>query len=174
MMDIKFWTGVCLLLVAIVGGLWLVREDKRRKSLYTPKASMSFREGLNLTGFPLVTFTNNNKVFAFLLDTGSNVSLINESALESMSYEEDESEIDLYGLDGIERTGKIIISYLTYESVSYKAHFVVTDLTPTFSQIKREHGVMLHGILGSDFFKAYEYILDFDKLIAYSKLAEKK
>lgn len=172
-MDIKFWTGLSLLLIAIIGGLWLLCEERRKKNP-NPKTSMSFREGLNLTGFPIVTFTNNDKVFTFLLDTGSNVSLINKSVLGSMSFENAASEIDLVGLDGIERTGKIITTYLSYDNISYRACFVVTDLSPTFSQIKKEHGVTLHGILGSDFFKAYEYILDFEKLIAYSKMTEKK
>lgn len=177
MYNVNFWTGGILLFIAVVWGIVLICKNiKESKDISKKllKSSMSFREGLNLTGFPVVTFTNNDRIFNFLLDTGSNVSLIDESVLPCMKYEEDESKMDLYGLDGIERTGKIVVSYLTYEEISYKANFVVTNLGPTFTQIKNEHGVTLHGILGSDFFKAYKYILDFNKLIAYSKLIDKK
>lgn len=174
MLDIKFWVGVALLVIAVIWGVWLAFEERKKKKPDSPKSSMSFREGLNLTGFPIVTFINNDRVFNFLLDTGSNVSLINGSVLNNLKYEENSSEVELYGLDGIERTGKSIISYLTYEDVSYKAQFFVTDLTPTFHQIKQAHGVTLHGILGSDFFKAYKYVLDFNKLIAYSELVNNK
>lgn len=179
MINTKFWIGIALLVIAVLWVLWLVykeilKERAERNLNDLKKSSMSFREGLNLTGLPIVTFTNNDKVFNFLLDTGSNVSLINESTLKTLKYEEDASEVELYGIDGIERNGKAVVSHLTYEDVSYKAMFFVTDLTPTFRHIKKEHGVMLHGILGSDFFKAYRYVLDFNKLIAYSELVNKK
>ena len=38
-----------------------------------------------------------------------------------------------------------------------------------FGNIKKETGVTIHGILGSDFFTRYKYVLDFDKLIFYKK-----
>lgn len=175
MLDIKFWVGVALLVIGIIWGVWLAFEEKKKKEKpNAPKSSMSFREGLNLTGFPVVTFINNDRVFNFLLDTGSNVSLIDEGVLKHLKHEEDSSEVELFGLDGIERTGKCVVSYLTYEDVSYKAQFFVTNLAPTFYRIKQEHGVTLHGILGSDFFKAYKYVLDFNKLIAYSELVNNK
>ena len=44
-----------------------------------------------------------------------------------------------------------------------------TDMSSSFDVIKRSTGVNIHGILGTAFFNKYKYILDFDKLIAYSK-----
>ncbi len=174
MMDNKFWAGFTILVIAAIWGVWLAFKEREKRKSNGPKSSMSFREGLNLTGFPIVTFTNNNRVFNFLLDTGSNVSLIDESVLKQIKYEEAPSEIELYGLDGIERTSRCVVSYLSYEEYSYKTQFYVTDLSPTFRSIKQEHGVTLHGILGSDFFKAYRYVLNFEKLIAYSELVNSK
>ena len=154
-------------LLVIMAGIvyFLVKIIKENRRV----VHMSFMEGMNLTGFPIVSFLNNGNMYNFLLDTGSNVSLIDPKTLEKMTYEDTGKEITIYGLDGIERTDKIVSTNLSYKEKGYRAHFVVTDLSATFSQIKSEHGVTLHGILGSDFFKAYKYILDFDELIAYSK-----
>ena len=46
---------------------------------------------------------------------------------------------------------------------------MISDLDKPFNNIKKESGVTIHGILGNNFFKKYKYVLDFDKLIAYSK-----
>ena len=168
-----FFALTIISLGIILGTVLIISQYKDRKAREEKRVDMSFMEGLNLTGFPIVSFHNNNRVFNFLLDTGSNVSLINGSVLTDMAYENDTTEIELYGLDGISRTGKSVIAFLSYKNVEYKTHFLVTDLNPTFMQIKKEHGVQLHGLLGSDFFKAYKYVLDFDELIAYSKLNNK-
>ena len=55
------------------------------------------------------------------------------------------------------------------DNIIYNEEFQVVDMTSSFNNIKNDYGVNLHGILSSTFFEKYKYVLDFDKLIAYSK-----
>ena len=56
-----------------------------------------------------------------------------------------------------------------WKDLTFKYNFQVVDLSPTFNTIKEQTGVIIHGILGSCFFREYKYILDFNNLVAYSK-----
>ena len=68
---------------------------------------------------------------------------------------------------------KINVSYikasLIYKDKTYEENFQVVDMTASFNAVKAESGVTLSGILGNSFFKKYQYVLDFNSLIAYSK-----
>ena len=130
---------------------------------------MSFKESMDLTELPIVTFYNNGNKLNFLLDTGANTSVINHSALSSTSYKKEEGTGTLFGMEG----NKIEVCYVTipleYKDKVYEDHFQVVDMSQSFNQIKSESGVTLHGVLGSMFFQKYQYVLDFKSLIAYSK-----
>ena len=130
---------------------------------------MSFKEALDLTNLPIVTFVNNKKKFNFLLDTGSNRSVINESSLKDCAYKKIDGVNTLSGLDGVERIVNNVSLDLCYKGKIYEETFQVTDLAPAVKSLKEETGVNLHGILGNQFFQNYRYILNFDEMIAYSK-----
>lgn len=131
---------------------------------------VSFMEGLDLTGLPVVTFYNNGRKFNFVLDTGSYNSVINESVLEYFDYNKSKDCADLIGIDGINRKEQQIIhASLFYKDKEIKATFIATELDDVFDAIKRETGVQLHGLLGSTFFKENKYIINYDELVAYSK-----
>ena len=51
----------------------------------------------------------------------------------------------------------------------YTCEYVIADMSAPFNDIKRETGVTLHGIIGTKFFAKYNYVIDFEKLVAYSK-----
>lgn len=130
---------------------------------------MSFRESMDLTDLPIVTFYNNGRKFNFLLDTGATMSVIDSNALNNLKYIKSEDSGALFGMEG----NKIEVSYikasLEYKEEEYEEEFQVVDMSAAFGQIKTESGVNLSGILGSLFFKRYQYVLDFESLIAYSK-----
>ena len=52
---------------------------------------------------------------------------------------------------------------------NYSEDFQVLDIQNAIDQVKSESGVNMIGILGSEFFRKYKYILDFNELVAYSK-----
>lgn len=138
------------------------------------KNELSFKEAMDLTELPIVTFYNNGQKLNFLLDTGSNFSHINMAILPSLKYEELESGGTVYGIEGNQSRVKFCRMTVTYKDLEFTDEFAMQDLSSTFDLLKQESGVQVHGILGSLFFKRYEYILDFEHLIAYPKLKEKR
>lgn len=151
-----------LVLAIIINGIEDYCKQKNR-------INMSFKEAMDLVELPVVTFYNGDKKFNFLLDTGATISVINSNILDNFTHEKVESTGILWGMEG----NKINVSYikasLIYKDKTYEENFQVVDMTASFNAVKAESGVTLSGILGNSFFKKYQYVLDFNSLIAYSK-----
>lgn len=133
------------------------------------KETMSFREAMDLTELPIVTFYNNDKKLNFLLDTGSDLSYINKSILPSLEYKEIDESRNIISVGGNTQSTGCCDMTVTYKNKKFIDRFYISDLDEAFGVIKAETGVQIHGILGSKFFAKYKYILDFESLIAYSK-----
>lgn len=133
------------------------------------RVNMSFKEAMDLVELPVVTFYNGGKKFNFLLDTGATISVIDSNVLDNFSHEKIETTGVVWGMEG----NKIDVSYvrasLVYKDKVYEEDFQVVDMSASFNEVKAESGVTLSGILGNSFFKKYQYVLDFNSLIAYSK-----
>lgn len=130
---------------------------------------ISFKESLDLTDLPIVTFMHNNRKFNFLLDTGASRSILNARESKFCTYKNLEDANKLTGLDGIERTVGNILMEVSYKDNTYSEVFQVADMAVLCDDIKQETGVNVHGILGNAFFQKYKYVLDFNELVAYSK-----
>ena len=144
-----------------------VIKIRRRKDI------MSLKESLDLTGIPIVTFTQENVKYNFLLDTGSDISYINSKIVDNSAIKYEATDYKVAGFisaGGLSSSDiKIIDIPFEYKRTSFKESFAVLDLTESFAQIKEENGVTLHGILGNTFFTKYGYILDFKELKFYTK-----
>lgn len=136
---------------------------------YNRKDAMSFREAMDLTNLPIVTFYQGDKKFNFLLDTGATLSVINQAALESITHTTINETGELYGVDGVKREVSYASINLAYKNKDYTEEFQVLDMQEAIDQVKAESGVNMVGIIGSEFFRKYKYVLDFDELVAYSK-----
>lgn len=133
---------------------------------------MSFKEALDLTELPIVTFHNGKKKVNFLLDTGSNASYFNLKDIEKLEKYELTDKVSsgiVTGSSVIEDTHGYIRIPLEYRGNVYSDDFVLYDLSDSFNEIKKDSGVSIHGILGNQFFTKYKYVLDFDEMIAYMK-----
>ena len=131
--------------------------------------SMSFKESLDLTDLPIVTFYNNGCRYNFILDTGANLSVINSAISDSLKHEKVNAVGSVFGMEGNPTSVNYIKAPLEYKGTTYEELFQVIDMSTPFGRIKEESGVLLHGILGNAFFTKYKYVLDFENLIAYSK-----
>lgn len=151
--------------VAVIIAEYINKIKKEKK-----KVNVSFKEAMDLTELPVVTFINNDKKINFLLDTGSNMSQINSSVLKSLDlkYSMTNRGAKVTGMEGNAREVNLCTMFLTYKNKVFIDDFQINDLDRAFNMIKRETGVQIHGILGSLFFKKYKYVLDFNELIAYS------
>ena len=139
------------------------------KEVRSRKDKMSFKESMDLTELPIVTFyTENNNKLNFLLDTGSNTSYINEKVLNSIKHKKLPYTSKVMGL-GEQQECQFIKTIFYYKDYQFECVLQSIDLSNTFDQIKNDSGVSIHGILGSRFFAQYKYVLDFNELIAYRK-----
>ena len=129
---------------------------------------MSFMETMNLCELPIVTFMNNGKKLNFLLDTGASKSVIHSGALEGLTYKSINKSGDVYGMDGKRKDVSFINMSIGYKGKDYNEEFQSIDMSVSFSNLKADFGVNLHGILSSTFFQKYKYVLNFDELVAYS------
>ena len=132
---------------------------------------ISFRQSYDLTELAVITFYQGETRLNLLFDSGSNLNIIDKGILPKLEYELTEDKIDMQGLEGVtrEQQDECVIK-ITHKDVTYECPFTISDLANPFSSIKKESGVTLHGIIGTVFFNKYKYVLDFDKLVAYSKL----
>ena len=160
MLDFLIILILIVISAIIINGV----EDCNRKD------AMSFREAMDLTSLPIVTFYQGDKKFNFLLDTGATLSVINQAVLESITYTTTDRAGELFGVDGVKREVSYTSINLTYKNKEYTEEFQVLDMQEAIDQVKAESGVNMVGIIGSEFFRKYKYVLDFDELVAYSKV----
>lgn len=134
------------------------------------REAMSFREAMDLVDLPVITFYNENTKLNLLLDTGSSMNVINSTILANLVYTKLKDSGIVYGMEGNTIDVEYISMSITHGKDSYSSTFQIVDMQKAFDKIKSEYGVQIHGILGSSFFKEYEYMLDFKSLIAYSRI----
>lgn len=158
------WEILVILIFIVVFALIVNGIEDHNKD----RTQMSFREALDLVGLPIVTFYQGENKFNFLLDTGSNLSVINEATLQSIKHEVLDRKGSLYGVDGIKRETSFASIGLSYKNNEYKQEFQVTNMQVAIDEVKAESGVNMVGIIGNDFFRKYKYVIDFDELVAYS------
>jgi hypothetical protein len=124
---------------------------------------------MDLTDLPVITLYQGSKRFNLLLDTGSSDNIIDSNILEGIKHKPIDTKSNLFGLEGIKVTVPMCEITLSYMDNDYEYEYLIKDMKEAFTQLKKSTGVSLHGIIGSKFFNTYKYVLDFDKLIAYSK-----
>lgn len=151
--------GILITLISII-----IMQNYNRK-----KVKISFKESMNLTELPVVTFYNGTNKLNFLLDTGSNLCVINSNSLKHLEYTKLNEIGHIHGMEGNITDVEYISMNFTHNEKLYTSKFQVVDMQEAFDNVKKESGVTIHGILGSKFFEEYKYVLDFKELIAYTK-----
>ena len=155
---------IIIVIIAVVACAFLINKLEEKVS-----NTMSFREALALAELPVVTFYQGDKKLNLLLDTGANISIIDKEVASTISTKETPRVSKITGIGGSVKDVAIVDIVLQYKNNTFKDGFQVTDMSSTFSAIKNTTGVTIHGIIGNRFMQKYKYILDFDKMIAYSK-----
>lgn len=137
--------------------------------------AISFEETLNLTGLPIISMKQwdeeeqMDKVYNFILDTGSDVNIIDSNVLKQLQYKELDVKGTVYGADGKRVKTKVCSITFSHKDREYPYIWLARDMSEPFGNMKKDHGVNLHGLIGSKFFNEYKYVLDFKDLKAYSK-----
>lgn len=153
---------IVIVLASIINGI----EDTNKKA-----SLFRFYDISSCSGLPIVTFSNNGQDFAFLLDTGSNYSIINSDSLSLMKHSIIEGAAgEVYGMNGdIIRVNYAHIT-LKNNNITFEDNFQVVNMSNAFNLLKENQGVEIVGIIGSNFMNKYHFVLDFEKLTASAKL----
>lgn len=131
---------------------------------------ISLKESVDLANVPIVTFQIGNNKLNFLLDSGSSESHISNSAFELLNIEAQDTNYSCTGASGSASSSKVLEVPLLYKKETFNVKLYVTpSLDESFTVVKKNCGVQVHGILGTDFLETHKYILDFAELIAYHK-----
>lgn len=158
---------VVVVIITIIVAILINATEEYQKT----STEMSFREAMELTDLPIVTFKIGDRKLHFLLDTGSNKSIINEKIANKLNATLTEGDTQVFGIDGNLQKCQMTSLKLSYRGEEYEEEFQVLDMSAPFKRIKGDSGVTLHGIIGNKFMEKYKYILDFARMAAYSKQA---
>lgn len=133
------------------------------------RKQVSFKEALDLTGLPIVTFKQGENKINLLLDTGSSKSVILPSVLNVFKHEKLNEGGTVYGMEGnIIETVFVDMDFIL-NNTNYSEKFQVIDMSSAFNSLKQDTGVTIHGILGNSFFEKYGYVIDYKDFVAYAK-----
>lgn len=154
---------ICVIILMITAAIitGILAGIKRKNS------EISFREAMDLVELPVITFYNGDRKINFLLDTGSNISYLNKSAVSSLVVEPTGEESNIIGIEGNKVNCRICKMIIRRKNQEFEEEFSIADLDKAFRIVREESGVQIHGILGSRFFEKYKYVLDFKDYIAY-------
>lgn len=155
---------IIFVLIAVIAIIVNAVEDNK-----DDKVTISFRESLDLSGLPVVTFRQGNTKLNFILDTGSNVSVIDGTIVKKLKVQETERKTNITGIGGTSGTLNVVDINFKYKGVELSDSFQVVDMSDTLSAIKATTGVTAHGLIGNEFMQKYEYILDFENMVAIMK-----
>ena len=124
--------------------------------------------GLPQVGLPLLIVKAQAKNLCFLLDTGSNINVLDRRVAEFFQLSGGTAKQRQFGIDGELRTTDIVELAFSLEEQEYKANFSVMDLSSAFGKVEEESGIQIHGLLGCSFMEQQKWILDFEKLCLYT------
>lgn len=144
--------------------------SKIKKEFRKLASTVSFKQGFDLTGLPIITLIVNGTKMNFVLDTGSTSTVIDSNVIKSNNITYDiVKKTNIIGIEGNSTSINIGTFFATYNNKEYKFQACVKDMGSAFTFLKNTKGVEVSGLLGSDFFETYKYIIDFNEMIAYSK-----
>ena len=121
--------------------------------------------GLTKANLPLIPITIQDKTLCFLLDTGSNINMIDKAIYSHFKdISEPIGEYIHFGIEGNQELNSTVKMPFSFEGCNYTPIFSVVDLDSAFSKIYEESGIPIHGLLGNKFFIEHGWVLDFDKM----------
>ena len=126
------------------------------------KENITIKGVLNDVHLPIIEVEVQNMHLHFILDTGSTNCILDERVI--IPLEDHINYAGKYELQGIEGNAipslQGILSFVCCGKV-YQQTFCFMSLKKPFEAIKRDSGIEVHGILGTDFLMANKWIIDF-------------
>ncbi len=124
---------------------------------------------------PIVKAVLNGRTAYFLLDTGSDINIVN--SLDAGKYDfavhkvEHSNRGSIATVNGIERDfGHAYNIYLIVGGRHISCGFVSMDINSVIRSIRKKTGVSITGIIGSDTMKFYHFIIDYENEVVAMKI----
>lgn len=116
---------------------------------------------------PIVKGTLNGKKAYFLLDTGSDVTLINKSDAKRFGFlYRDRYDLREYKLSGLGKSSTELLGIYDLElqlgSQKIKDIFLAYDITNIVNSLHAGHALHINGIIGSKALRRYGFVIDYD------------
>ena len=125
------------------------------------------QQSLIQVGLPLLIVKAQAKNLCFLLDTGSNINVLDKRVAEFFQLSGGTAQQQQFGLDGTLQTTDVVkLTYSLY-IFPYMFHPVVMDFSSAFGKVEEESGIQIHGLLGCSFMEQQKWGLDFEKLCLF-------
>lgn len=125
---------------------------------------VSLNSILSKLGLPLLIVKAQAKNLCFLLDTGSNINVLDKRVAEFFQLSGETAQQQQFGIDGTLQITDVVEMTFSLEEREYKAAFSVMDLSSAFGKVEEESGIQIHGLLGCSFMEQQKWVLDFEKL----------
>ena len=125
---------------------------------------ISLQVSIFKVGLPLLIVKAQAKNLCFLLDTGSNINVLDERVAEFFRLPAGSTQHRQFGIDGTLQITDVVKLTFSLEEREYKADFSVMDLSSAFGKVEEESGIQIHGLLGCSFMEQQKWVLDFEKL----------
>lgn len=154
-------TGLTSSLTLFGAGYLYAQRHKRKKH------SIPLSSDYALTGMILLRTAINNKRCVFLLDTGAEISSLEEGKARELGLTLQKSEGNICGIGGGTNTASITQAEVKYQHKIFPVDFYIINMVEVFRKIKASTGVTVHGILGMDFIYESGLILDFNNKKLY-------
>lgn len=161
-MTIYYSVSLTLLVIGII--LFIVCKYIHKNDKKVPLKHIS-------EDLPILALSHNNKVYNFLVDTGSSFSFISPDYIDDFKIKKMVKEKTSLTTGG----GNTSTDSLCTIDFSFNTKTIEVDVRPndylstSFENVERCKGIVLHGILGIDFAKKYINTIDFIKEVIIMK-----
>lgn len=158
---------IILLLVCILANIVNLVEAKHRKTI----SSCCFEDNIIDVKLPIIPVKVGNKRMNFLVDSGSEQNHINKNDLKNVKHTMLDKCIEVYGMEG----NRTVVPYCALNLAYTKdckfndVEFLVTDLSGAFDNMKKDHNIKVHGIIGSQFLRDMGFVIDYAESTIYLK-----
>lgn len=163
--------SIVLLAVIVIGLVYCVFVLFDRTKPDTD-AVYSFGEAMDIIELPVLTMSNNGKRYRFIIDSGSNGCHLDSRIIDELDIDgikEKEASSIATGNGVTSSSSNVAQIKFKLKKTVFSIPFAIEDLGAAFDYIKKNDGMTIHGILGSNFLSANRWVLDFARNVAYMK-----
>lgn len=125
--------------------------------------TISIQNTLDKANALLVIAQINGTNLIFDIDTGTTYNVIFDFVYDHFkdNFENTDKTMKLFGIDGKYSDNKVVKTQLCFEGLKLNTEFQVVEANEAVTNFQNDYGVQLHGILGVQFLKDNNCVLDF-------------